>query len=461
MPIKNSVRKLSLFTFLCLVFMSGCGGGGGGGGSSPTKTPTPTPTPAASATTSGGLATINTGSAVVSFIPSGAGVIIVPVSGAGAAKASLDVTRSAAAALSISFSFTADSCTADGTDLKVICVGYNSSKVAIVDIAAYVASGATPTVSEFDPGNTVDASFSGGGCLNCGVLADQGDHRFIVSSGDGYRVFDYSGKLLQSFLSDASATPPIDLVTENFGYDPVHNLIISPEYESANNYLWVVNLDSGKVYRWTKKIVGTTLDPNGLPELGSSSFFVADAAAVDPVTGVLTIGNEFTPLILALNLNAATFNDTAGTFDAPYTVAPLQNVYGSILTTGMAVEPANHLLFLEEEFANTIGLVVLPAAAATGSVAITEYISAQIPDPSATCANTFGWFNVGDPHGLALFTSVVDSKPKGLLIDGTKTCMAIIDLDSLRSAPRSTGTNEVDPAYDLLTNKVVSFISLQ
>ncbi len=409
-------------------------------------------------TTSGGLATINTGKTVFGFIPNGTDVLAVPLAGIGASKPAIEEPVSKPSATT-SLSFIVDSCAADGVDLKIVCVGFNSSKIAVLDLKGFIASGTAPTAIEFDPGNTIRRTFSGGGCLNCGVISDAGDHRFIVSSGDGYRVFDYTGVLLKPYLSNRSATPPIDLTTENFGYDPIQNQIISPEYGTNNNFLWVVDLNKDKTYRWTKRMVSALTDPaNGLTELPGS--ILADAATIDPLTGILTIGNEGIPLLLTINMSASSFDDTAGTFTAPYSVKILENVLLP-RTTGMAVEPSSHLLFLEEEFSNVIGLVVLPTSTSSGSAVINEYTSATIPSPSATCTGVSRWNNVGDPHGLALFTSVVDGKPMGLLINNVKSCAAIVDLNAFRAAPKTTGTNRVDPTYDLLTNNVIKFVSLK
>jgi hypothetical protein len=456
------VSILCMVLAAAIVAVSGCGSSSSGGKQAPPSAP--------SATTSGGLATINTGSLVIAFIPNGTGVSVVPIqqSGSTFTTASYGSLRTEALSpITITTSFNVNSCAADAPNLKIICVGYTDSKVAIIDVSGYLASGAAPTVTEYDLGNTITSSFSGGGCLDCGVLPDATDKGFIVSSGDGYRVVNYSGTVLKSFLSDPTATTPVDLSTENFGYDPINNRIYSPEYETTNNYLWVVDVTKGKNYRWNKKMVDTTTDPvNGLPELdGITSSLTADAVSVDPSTGLVTIGHEWIPLLLVINMNAAVFNDTTSTFDAPYAVIPLQNVYSpaSLLTTGMVVEPSSHIMFLEEEFGDAIGAAQFPSTAAAGSVTITSYTSAQIPTPTTVCPTLPLWSNVGDPHGLSSFTAVIDGKPMGLLIDGSKVCMAIVDLNGLLAAPKGTGTsaNQVSSTYDLLAHHIVNFISLQ
>ncbi len=468
---KNKNIKLNLLGTIMVItifIVSGCQGSKNGVGQ----------TTVSSATTSGGLATINTGDLVIAFIPNGNTVNIVPLSQKGSSftissyqQNSLGVMSSGPTQTTITTSFAVDSCAADGKNLKVVCVGYDSSKIAIIDVAGYISNGSAPTVTEPDLGNTVYSSFSGGSCLDCGVIIDPVDHGFIVSSGDGYRVVDYTGTVTKQFLSDLTATIPVDLSTENFGYDPADNMIYSPEYAdsgsitSTDEYLWVIDVNKSKVYHWSKRMVDTNTDPaNGIPELNSTGIgsLTADAVSVDPSTGIITIGHEWTPLLLVLNMNAAAFNDSTATFDAPYAVIPLQNVYSpsGYLTTGMVVESSSHIMFLEGEFGDDIGAAQMPTTSTSGSITITSYTSAQIPTPTTVCPSVSSWSNVGDPHGLSAFTAVINKQPMGLLIDSSKSCLAIVDLNKLLNAPKQPGTNTVSPTYDLIANGVISFIAL-
>ncbi len=464
---KEKIYKvLAVVLFLTIVY-AGCGSSSGGGGNQ-------APPSTSSVTTAGGLATISTGSLVIAFVPSPAGVMALPISQSGSSFATASygtpkLNEMALSRITITTSFSLGGCAADAANLKVVCIGYDSSKVAVIDVSGYIAGGSVPTATEYDLGNSVTGSFSGGSCINCGVIIDSVDHGFIVSSGDGYRVVNYSGTVLKSYLSNPAATTPMDLSTENFGYDPVKNRIYSPEYGSGytNSYLWVIDVNTGKIYHWNKRMVDTTVDSaNGLPELTGLYItqLTPDAASIDAATGILTLGHEWTPLLLVLNMNAATFNDSTSTFDAPYTVIPLQSVYSPTtwLTTGMVIEPSSHVLFLEEEFGDGIGAATLPTTASGGSVTVTSYTSAQIPTTVGTyCPAISSWMSVGDPHGLSAFTAIIGGKPMGLLVDETASCMAIVDLKGLLAAPKEPSTNKVASSYDLLANHIISFIPLQ
>ncbi len=106
-------------------------------------------------------------------------------------------------------------------------------------------------------------------------------------------------------------------------------------------------------------------------------------------------------------------------------------------------------------------IYLIPGVGRRGSVSVTSYTSAEIPTPTTYCPSLSSWSNVGAPHGLSSFTSIIGGKPMGLLIDWSKQCMAIVDLEGLLAAPKEASTNEVSPGFDLPANHVVSFIPLQ
>ncbi len=467
-------KNIQLVLLFCVVAILGACGGTAGTVTNNNQTPvTPAVNPSTSNpnTTSGSLATVAAGNQTLVFVPNGSAVVVATLEAGAPPALTLPEELTKAAIISTPISFTVDSCSVDVTDLKLVCVGYDSSKVAIINIAVYVsniiagltASASDLTEFEVDLGNSGSiASFSGGNCINCGVLTDAGDHRFIVSSQDGYRVLDYTGAILKSYLSDLSASPAMSLVTENFTYDAVNNRIISPEYDTANNFLWVIDLASDKVYRWTNRMVDVLVDAaNGLTGFNSvfSFGFEADSAAYDSSTGVLALADESANGLLTVNLNVAVYDGATNTFTAPYTVNPMDDV-GSRLP-GIAAESSNHYLFMEEELGGDgVGVAALPTVAGSGDTLVTNYIWATIPSPQVTCAADFFWANAGDPHGLALYTSVISGRSKGLLINGTKDCAAIIDLKGLLDSAKTVGTNKADPSVDLVAAGIISFVAL-
>ena len=421
------------------------------------------------ATTSGGLATINTGSAVLGFIPVGDTLVVIELEGPGDDASGINADlRMPTEVASIDTSFTIDSCGADSRARRVACVGYNSSMLAIIDVNGFLTDGAALSVIEVDTDATGSEAFSGGSCLNCGVLIDAPAQSAIVSSSDGYRVFDYTGTLQAEYLSDAEADPPRSLATENFSFDPIRRLIISPEYETTNQYLWLINVSTGNMYRWDRRLVSSTSDEEeglqSLADAGITGAMVADSAAVDPTTGIVTIGDEYTQGLLMLNLETAVFDDTTGIFSALNNAAVLDYPFSQYFTTGQAIEPVSHLLFLEDEFGSSMGVAQLPHAVSNQQPSLSRWVGAQIPPPGDACPSVSRWSNVGDPHGLAIYTSNSSGKdPKGLLIDSTKRCAAVVSLQALLEAPLNPalgGQSAVDPTFDLVQEGVMKFVEI-
>lgn len=388
--------------------------------------------------TSGEIAALDIGGNPYGFIPTPAGVSFVKLAGSGSSP--VDVPNAASAPVALDF--TPNSCAGDQVQLKVVCVGYDSSKVGVLDVSP-IADGNPPTVTEFDLHNTVYSSFSGGGCLDCGVLTDSANDRFVLSSGDGYRVVGYDGTVQAEYLDDPTSANPDQFTTENFAFDAAHQMIISPEYETSTQNLWLIDVAADKVYKWDKTLTDANVS-------------IADAAAVDPSTNTVWIDNEFEDRLLGINLNAGTFS--GNTFSGPWKTTDLVNVDSDgDFTTGMAIDPSSHTMLLEDEFTSNFGAVQLPASAGTSAPAFSSYTSAVMPDSTACGA----WYNPGDPHGLAVLpVGFIGSDAYGMLVNDSATCVALVDVTKLLAAPKASGMNAVDPSYDLVANGVVQFIAL-
>src|SRR5574342_1221755 len=98
-----------------------------------------------------------------------------------------------------------------------------------------------------------------------------------------------------------------------------------------------------------------------------------------------------------------------------------------------------------------MGVAKLPAQGG-GTPALGDYAVATIPNPPASF-----WYGSGDPHGISNFTLSSGSKHYGLLVDGGKTWLAVVDMDKLLAAPRNPSTHDVQATYDLVVNGVVKF----
>ena len=96
----------------------------------------------------------------------------------------------------------------------------------------------------------------------------------------------------------------------------------------------------------------------------------------------------------------------------------------------------------------------------TGTRAVVDYAAAVLPDLPDGSAFTQG----RDPHTVTAYVSPNNGKAYAVMANGYSgppTYLAVIDIQALLSAPRTTGTHTVDSAYDLLGNHVVAYVPVQ
>ncbi len=343
-------------------------------------------------------------------------------------------------------SFNADSCTIDSQTLKAICIGYGSSKIAILDLTKFAttlnaADIQVPTEIDTGIGRTTNI-YSGGECGLCGVAADVGKSRYVVGGVGGFRVYQY-GKM----TPDAIYNIPVG---ENFGFlaQPTStSYILAPEYATTANRtrkLRVINVETGKTYTWDKNTDSTT-------DLGTDAGFIAnqeiDAVAVDWKTKIIALTGERDNRFLLIDFAQAVFNDTTGTFSAPFqATAPNDSNLNRL--SDVAITTSGNLLLGHSELSSEIGALQLPTASGTqGTFAkgtgVLGYVdlNASNLDRSA-CGTGYYFYGKGDPHGLSLYTAL-DTTQKGLIIDDKNACAAIVDLVGLANAPRVIGKNNI------------------
>jgi hypothetical protein len=416
-------------------------------------------------TNSGAIGVLALPNQRIVFVPSGTGIRPVSVESAGNAKAAASPTP-AGASSSVALSFPADACTVDLAALKVICVGFDSTRIAILDVSTYIntLSVADIKVSEFESGAPdTSLSFSGGSCILCGIAADPGDNRYIVAANDGYRVYAYGA-------GSPSAVYPIP-VNENFSYDPSRNRIIAAEYQtasgSATRAFNIVDLNKGKVYRWTK-------DTSSCADLGSADTGCAaqyqevDSTAVDLSTGMAAMIFEHSTAVAMIDLGQAAFDDGASSFTAPafYTDSP-----SGAQQSGIAASTTGNYLFTSEELGDShVGALQLPAASGSGGTfppvtpnAVFIDLSA-VPNPecAGSAYNSYSFETKGDPHGLALYTGLIGGKQTGLVIDSSNACAALVDLAGLLATQRDpANSTQVAASVDLKAAGIVRFVNLQ
>ena len=446
-----------------LAALAACGGGGGSDSTAgvPANSTAPAVINTATGTTTAAYGVLGTPTVRVAFVPSPGGVTPFLLENAG----SRSVTWGNALALSgipptVPLSFRVDACTVDSNDLKSVCVGFASSKVAVVDLLKFATTLQISDigVQEFDSGaGSVPIRFSGNTCVICGIAADVGKRRFVIGGAGGYRVFNYGS---------TSAAAVYDIpVGENFAFLPqigAPSYIVAPEYvpNGGNRKLRVIDVDNQRVYAWTRST-------DSVADLGAAgaSFQMAevDAAAVDPKTRMIVLSNEDTGDFLLVDFGQATFDAAAGTFSAPFSFARPDPATAVARLTDVAVSTDRSILLSHGEGKENVAVTQLPTVSGTGGAGTGRLGTFDLNDANldrTPCGAGYVFTGKGDPHGLSLYAGI-DNGQRGLVIDLNNTCAAIVDLVGLLGAPHDAADpNRIDTT-SAAVRAMVRFVKLR
>jgi hypothetical protein len=282
-------------------------------------------------------------------------------------------------------------------------------------------------------------TFSGGSCNTCGVAVDAVHNRAALTlglaTGGGYQLLDLATNTFAAPIAAGVGVP----TSEDILIDPGRNLLLSPNEQ--NNY----------------QLVSLAASPPSLSNFSPASpVGELDSAAEVCSTGIALSSVEFTGDLFLANLSQATF--TGATWSAPsqYQAFP-EFVPFSAGTDGIAVESGTHLGVVTGEFGGTgFGAIKLPSTTTTGVPAVADWAAANVPNSPDGQAWAMGF----DPHTVTAYRSPSSNKAFGVFVNATRTFLAVIDLQALLAAPRTAGSHNVEPAFDLVANNVARFVML-
>lgn len=290
----------------------------------------------------------------------------------------------------------------------------------------YVISGTTVS-STLQSGATGTQGFSGGAPFNAGLAMDPVHNVAVLAvgtaTGGGAFQVVHLGTTPITLSAPIATSSPALLTAEDMVIDPGRNLLLSPS-ENVNNHTYeLLNLTSSTLFDFA---------PPGLPE---TSFFF-DSAAEDCSTGVALSSMEQTGDLFLANLAKATF--TAPTWTAASQVQSFSVFQDPLLadgTNGIAVESGTHLGVVAGEFGGAgLGVIQLPSSTPVGAPAVVDWVETTLPnDPSSS-----PWSMGRDPHTVTVYRSPVSGRSFAVVANGTKTFLAIVDMQGLLSATRSS-----------------------
>ena len=407
----------------------------------PVASPTPNPAVASACVASGAMGIdVNSANGQVSvYAPAGdwgtstTGVFLVPVEAGGVIGTG--VTRA-----TVATAHAVNSCSVNSATGIVICSANNTD--------AYLINRSTLTAFTLTSAGNGTQSFTGGSCTNCNAIADPVTDLGIVgislASGNsaGYQFFSLSTGVSQGVVTVPGSVGG-SLLSESPAIEPTKHLLLSANEDQD---FQIINFSGAGVFRYAQR--ATVLADTDL-----------DGAAVDCTTDIALAADEFNNQVFITDLTQVTFTPgsggSPGTWDGPAQLQKTPQLQG-ITTTGLAVAPSGHVGIMQEEFGgNNFAAFSLPATSGSGTPALTDWVAAKVP----TQPDTNSWNNTLDPHGLTAYTSPTTNIPMGVLLNGPRTFIAVVDLNKLLAAPR-TLSHTVDPTYNLVANGVLTFVSV-
>jgi hypothetical protein len=439
--------------------LAACGGDPGGAGQAPERA-APLDGGISSSTTAA-YGVFGTDDVRIAFVPSPGGVMPVVLESTGAHAVTwggpADGTQLTP---TVPLSFAIDACAVSSSERKAVCIGFASSRVAVFDLARFATTLRVSDIGlqEFDSGaGTLANAYSGGSCILCGVVVDDGRPRYVIGGAGGFRVFNFGSPI-------AAAVYDIP-VGENFAFLPQTNAtsyIIAPEYlpSAGRRKLRVLAMDSGKAYIWNKN----TDSPTDLGVAGNAFIFSeVDAASVDVQTKMIALSTESSADFMLVDFSLAVFDEVAQTFSAPFAFAKPNPASAVARLTDIAISTSGSLLLSHGEGVALVGVTQLPPTLAGGGAAIGALGVLDLNDAAldrAPCGVAYFFVGKGDPHGLSLYAGL-DNGQRGLVIDIDNVCAAILNLPGLRDAPRrATDPNQIDTSVPAV-RAMVRFVRLR
>jgi hypothetical protein len=491
----------------------------------PTATPTATPTPAMTPTPTGGVSPTPTATPTATGSPSATstplaqgpgtvsknsanapGVIIsgttvtayIPLSTDNFAAPGFGqaVIENGANPLPGPATYTADrvgSCTPASSG-EVVCSEGNALGVAQFDLVPASTSTTAATIVPSSSSGVID--YLPGECSGCGALVDNtlGTGSLglgILSASAGFFTLDL-GNIANTPLGPIT-TNPNELPGANFGYDATHHRILNANYQ-------ITNVQSGASTPPHFQIIDITTPASPLVYdlTNDQTFFLPGTVGTQcnganndnqfPETTAFDSGNNIdiayvsfhtppncqnTPAntVALFDMTQATFTPgtagASGTWDTPGKQIQALTDFSVNGVDVISIEPTNHLAIVAGGAA-PFGALELPKTSGTGTPAITDWVSANMPnDPDGTPWN--GW---SLPDGVATYVSPNTGKTTGLMLNslvngssvrtGIARYAALVDINALLALPRDQvnghqvlGTSD---GQALVTNNVVKFV---
>lgn len=315
---------------------------------------------------------------------------------------------------------------------EVIAASRNSNILQVIDLNTNPLGVARSLTVPVTTTTTVD----GASCQVCALLVDSSRDLAILDTAAGY--------LTLNLKTGAASAPLAAPAAAEFAYDPTAQRVYAPYASGGGTGLNVIDFALG------------TVTPVQLTN-GALFGTAPGAAAADPVSGLVFVGDLNSSTYLAINLNNA--KNQGGFVQAPASAFTV--------TSGCAgpwrsldIDQVEHLGWMVNVGGGCVAAAQLPPAAVAGAPGRPNPIHwAQLP--SGPDGLLWQSTPLGSTPALAVYTGS-DGRAYGLAVRGDGALLAKVDLDYLLSAsaiPGGTDSNQVDPTQVTVGGQTLSAVS--
>ena len=292
---------------------------------------------------------------------------------------------------------------------QVAVISYTSPTVQLID--------ATNTViSSFVSPITQSTNFNGITCMICAAVINPSNDQIILSTSQGYYTMDLKTGMFAPLPSTPAASP-----SENFFVNPVavNPFLLSPTpgsgpHSSGEVQFLDLTTDVAAPFTWELS------KPNAAAiDLYTNYGIVTDSAANQ---------QALVNLVDPQNLIATLVSNTSVCAGVPAAPPAGLNMVALGIGVGSSTFNTPHTVFLSQPSGNCVGFETWP-----NSVFLPLDPTQMFYGYGALPATPDGvqFVNGADPNVIATFTSVVDKKNYGILVNATQDWIAKLNLGTL------------------------------
>ena len=329
----------------------------------------------------------------------------------------LPVAAAVMASIPMPSGFVPNATAVSQASLLVAVISYTSPNVQVIDASNDPTDVLSNTVvSTFKSPVTTSVTFNGITCMICAAVVDPTSNQLLLSTAQGYYTMDLIAGTFTLLPFTPAALPAPSFTLNPLATNPY---ILSPTFGQdppSSGELQILDLTTNAVT--TDSTLGLT-SPNAVAiDLSTNYAAVADAAANDQ--SLLDVENPLAPASTAVSNLGVCVGQTGG--------------FNMVAVgVGANANAANipHTLFLSQTGGSCAGLEIWPTSR-TGNPpfpGLVNYAYGNIPPTPDGSA----FVNGRDSSAIATFTSVVDKKNYGVLVDANQNWIAKINLQNLAS----------------------------